>query len=133
MCQRQAGRQEGHGRFCPALDYGELLLLPLLLLQPLLLLLRVARRRGKQASKQASMVLILHHILIAAVQFFRRGQQVFLKAEDATPASDTLQVGGPAFPPGGVGVGVGARIPPKRKGSPCAALLHLSCSCALSC
>uniref|UniRef100_A0A8C0IZC9 Phosphodiesterase 2A n=1 Tax=Chelonoidis abingdonii TaxID=106734 RepID=A0A8C0IZC9_CHEAB len=31
------------------------------------------------------MVLILPHILIAVVQFFRRGQQVFLKAEEKTP------------------------------------------------
>uniref|UniRef100_A0A452HRS2 Uncharacterized protein n=1 Tax=Gopherus agassizii TaxID=38772 RepID=A0A452HRS2_9SAUR len=31
------------------------------------------------------MVLILPHILIAVLQFFRRGQQVFLKAEETPP------------------------------------------------
>ncbi|XP_068122668.1 cGMP-dependent 3',5'-cyclic phosphodiesterase isoform X1 [Hyperolius riggenbachi] len=38
------------------------------------------------------MVLILHHILIAVLRFFRRGQQVFLKADEATPGcSEALQ------------------------------------------
>ncbi|XP_053564750.1 cGMP-dependent 3',5'-cyclic phosphodiesterase isoform X2 [Bombina bombina] len=38
------------------------------------------------------MVLILHHILIAVIHFFRRGQQVFLKAEDSPAVcSETLQ------------------------------------------
>uniref|UniRef100_A0A674JQW2 Phosphodiesterase n=1 Tax=Terrapene triunguis TaxID=2587831 RepID=A0A674JQW2_9SAUR len=37
------------------------------------------------------MVLILPHILIAVVQFFRRGQQVFLKAEETLPSSEALQ------------------------------------------
>uniref|UniRef100_A0A8C4VNH7 Uncharacterized protein n=1 Tax=Gopherus evgoodei TaxID=1825980 RepID=A0A8C4VNH7_9SAUR len=37
------------------------------------------------------MVLILPHILIAVLQFFRRGQQVFLKAEETLPSSEALQ------------------------------------------
>ncbi|KAM9320559.1 LOW QUALITY PROTEIN: cGMP-dependent 3',5'-cyclic phosphodiesterase [Gastrophryne carolinensis] len=38
------------------------------------------------------MVLVLHHILIAVLHFFRRGQQAFLKADDATAGcSEALQ------------------------------------------
>ncbi|KAB0349886.1 hypothetical protein FD755_017806, partial [Muntiacus reevesi] len=42
------------------------------------------------------MVLVLHHILIAVVQFFRRGQQVFLKPDEPPPpppqpCADSLQ------------------------------------------
>ncbi|XP_029457918.1 cGMP-dependent 3',5'-cyclic phosphodiesterase isoform X2 [Rhinatrema bivittatum] len=38
-----------------------------------------------------TMVLILHQILIAVLQFFRRGQQIFLKAEETPVWSDALQ------------------------------------------
>ncbi|XP_062423476.1 cGMP-dependent 3',5'-cyclic phosphodiesterase isoform X1 [Rhea pennata] len=37
------------------------------------------------------MVLVVQHLLTALVQFFRRGQQVFLKVEDAVPGSEALQ------------------------------------------
>uniref|UniRef100_A0A8C6ZRD3 Phosphodiesterase 2A n=1 Tax=Nothoprocta perdicaria TaxID=30464 RepID=A0A8C6ZRD3_NOTPE len=37
------------------------------------------------------MVLVLQHLLTALVQFFRRGQQVVLKAEDSAPGSEALQ------------------------------------------
>uniref|UniRef100_A0A493SWA8 Uncharacterized protein n=1 Tax=Anas platyrhynchos platyrhynchos TaxID=8840 RepID=A0A493SWA8_ANAPP len=37
------------------------------------------------------MVLVLQHLLTALLQFFRRGQQVFLKVEDAVPGSEALQ------------------------------------------
>uniref|UniRef100_A0A3B3QL88 GAF domain-containing protein n=1 Tax=Paramormyrops kingsleyae TaxID=1676925 RepID=A0A3B3QL88_9TELE len=37
------------------------------------------------------MVLTLQHILIALIQFFRRGQQVFLRGEDPLSHSDAFQ------------------------------------------
>ncbi|MBN3293573.1 PDE2A phosphodiesterase, partial [Polypterus senegalus] len=37
------------------------------------------------------MVLILQHILIAVIQFFRRGQQAFLKADEPPSHSNVLQ------------------------------------------
>lgn len=39
------------------------------------------------------MVLGLQHLLTALLQFFRRGQHVLLKVEDAVPGSEALQVG----------------------------------------
>uniref|UniRef100_A0A8C3BXN1 Uncharacterized protein n=1 Tax=Cairina moschata TaxID=8855 RepID=A0A8C3BXN1_CAIMO len=45
------------------------------------------------------MVLVLQHLLTALLQFFRRGQQVFLKVEDAVPGSEALQVGTGTAPP----------------------------------
>lgn len=39
------------------------------------------------------MVLTLQHILIALIQFFRRGQQVFLRGEEPLSHSDAFQVG----------------------------------------
>lgn len=59
------------------------------------------------------MVLGLQHLLTALLQFFRRGQQVLLKVEDAVPGSEALQVGTERHTPPPKPLRRSPRVPPK--------------------